>query len=172
MLGTGTGGSASATEIKKRNKRNKKLRKARIGIMATQAFELPHYSEQSQEGIFRPTHDFYRVPQYMNNAPQFTQSVAGQSMPYVPSPVGPPVGRLPYLSQSLSRSVGGTQPFGSQLPPVRQSRAMSIDARIYWTAPGTAAAGMIPPKSLRGSSVLDISSVGNPSDVEHTELND
>lgn len=166
-----TGTDASATEMKKRTKRHKKMRKARIGIMAKQAFTLPHhYPVQSQDGVFRPTQEFHRVPQtgitYMNNAPPFAQSIPGTSIPYIPSPGE----RLPHLSQQMSRSFADAQPPESQLPPIRQSLNMSVDSRTHWTAPGTVAPETFPPQRLRRSSVLDISTLGNPSDVEHTQL--
>lgn len=157
-VANGNAVSENTQDINKKQKKNRKPKKSKIGIKAKQSFKLPAHPDETMEGVFTPTQSFYSVPQQgqniMNGAPTFNQSIPPQNFPYLPTPSG----HLPPLSAS----------FHSGQPQVNGG-VQSFDPRASWKTAGAVASVAVQPK-LRRPSVLDIHSVDDPSNIEHTEL--
>ncbi|XP_060566069.1 neurogenic locus notch homolog protein 2-like isoform X2 [Ruditapes philippinarum] len=146
--------SPDTTGERSGSKKSKKFKKALLGIKAKQGFELPRQQNYSQEGVFTPNQDFYRYPNGMhavNGTPNFSQTVSGPFMS--------PNGHLP----PLNNSIGSSSLYNGQ-PNIK-----TFDPRASWRTVGTVASVAVQPK-IRRPSVIDIASVDDPFDVEHTEL--
>lgn len=133
-------GVAGSGNTQEINKKSKKSKKAKRSKLGKKAAKF-NTAPQTEMGL-------------MNGSPSFSQSLSQPDGPFV-LPQG---GHLPPLSESFH-----------SVQPDMNGGVRAFDPQSSWRKAGTAASVAVQPR-FRKISVLDIKSVDDPSNFEHTEI--